>query len=170
MDSSPPACGQPTILSMEFSRQEYWSGWPFPPPGESFQPRDQTCISCGFCIAGRFSAAEPNDGCHLAFSRLLLWNTWNGWSFPLWNCSLFQLLWFCSLFLPDSLGECSACIVNSLFSMLLLEICDPNGCVLNSVFFLLYILAWEEGTKSKKLKEGTVSKREWPTISSIPEK
>ena len=42
-------------------------------------------------------------------------------------------------------GECSACIVNSFFSMLILEICDPNGCVLNSVFFLLYALAWEEG-------------------------
>ena len=33
-----------------FSRQEYWSGLPFPPPGSS-QPRDQTQVSC---IAGRF--------------------------------------------------------------------------------------------------------------------
>ena len=32
-------------LSMGFSRQEDWSGLPFPPPGESSQPRDQTCIS-----------------------------------------------------------------------------------------------------------------------------
>ena len=23
-----------TPLSMEFSRQEYWSGWPVPPPGD----------------------------------------------------------------------------------------------------------------------------------------
>ena len=23
-----------TLLSMEFSRQEYWSGWPFPSPGD----------------------------------------------------------------------------------------------------------------------------------------
>ena len=38
-------------LSMEFSRQEYWSGLPFPSPGESFQPRDQTWVSC---IASRF--------------------------------------------------------------------------------------------------------------------
>ena len=29
-------------LSMESSRQEYWSGLPFPSPGESSQPRDQT--------------------------------------------------------------------------------------------------------------------------------
>ena len=29
---------------MDFSRQEYWSGLPFPSPG--YLPRDQTCISC----------------------------------------------------------------------------------------------------------------------------
>ena len=28
-------------LSMRFSRQEYWSGLPCPPPGESCRPRDQ---------------------------------------------------------------------------------------------------------------------------------
>ena len=27
-------------LSMEFSRQAYWSGLPYPPPGESSQSRD----------------------------------------------------------------------------------------------------------------------------------
>ena len=32
-------------LSMGFSRQEYWSRLPFPPPGDSSQPRDWTCIS-----------------------------------------------------------------------------------------------------------------------------
>ena len=36
--------------SMEFSRQEYWSGLPFPSPGESSQPRDWTWVSP---IAGR---------------------------------------------------------------------------------------------------------------------
>ena len=29
-----------TALSMGFSRQEYWSGLPGLPPGESSQPRD----------------------------------------------------------------------------------------------------------------------------------
>ena len=38
-------------LSMEFSRQEYWSGSSSPSPGESSRPRDQTQVSC---IAGRF--------------------------------------------------------------------------------------------------------------------
>ena len=39
-------------LSMGFSRQEYWSGLPFSPPGESSQPRDQTLL------AGRFLMTE----------------------------------------------------------------------------------------------------------------
>ena len=33
-------------LSMEFCRQEYCSGLPFPPPGESSWPRDWTWVSC----------------------------------------------------------------------------------------------------------------------------
>ena len=36
--------------SMGFSRQEYWSGFPCPPPGISFWSRDQTHISCVSCI------------------------------------------------------------------------------------------------------------------------
>ena len=40
-------------LSMGFSRQEDWSGLPFPSPGESFQPRDRTCISYVPCIGNR---------------------------------------------------------------------------------------------------------------------
>ena len=37
-------------LSVEFSRQEYWSGLPFPSSRWSSQPRDGTQLSC---IAGR---------------------------------------------------------------------------------------------------------------------
>ena len=36
--------------SMGFSRQEYWSGLPFPSPGDSSQPRNRTQVSY---IAGR---------------------------------------------------------------------------------------------------------------------
>ena len=36
-------------LSMGFSRQEYWSGLPFPSRG-SFWPRDRTCVSYVSCI------------------------------------------------------------------------------------------------------------------------
>ena len=37
------ACQAP--LSMGFSRPEYWSGLPCPPPGHFSPPRDQSCIS-----------------------------------------------------------------------------------------------------------------------------
>ena len=39
----------PSSLSMRFSRQEYWSGLPFPIRGSS-QPRDWTQVSCVSCI------------------------------------------------------------------------------------------------------------------------
>ena len=35
-----------TSLPMEFSRQEYWSGLPYPPFGGSSRPRDWTFVSC----------------------------------------------------------------------------------------------------------------------------
>ena len=40
-------------LSMGFPRQEYWSGLPFPSPGGSSQPRDQTHVSCVSCTSRR---------------------------------------------------------------------------------------------------------------------
>ena len=40
----------PHGLSMGFSRQEHWDGLPFPSPGGSSWPRDQTQVCC---IAGR---------------------------------------------------------------------------------------------------------------------
>ena len=47
----PTDCSPPVSLSMEFSRKEYWSGLPFPSPGESSQPRGRTQVSC---IADRY--------------------------------------------------------------------------------------------------------------------
>ena len=35
---NPVDCGLPGSLSMEFSRQEYWSGLPFPSPGDFSDP------------------------------------------------------------------------------------------------------------------------------------
>ena len=51
------ACQAP--LSMEFSRQEYWSGWPFPPlvdpPGPGIEP-----TSLAFpALSGRFFITVP---------------------------------------------------------------------------------------------------------------
>ena len=45
------------LLSMEFSRQEYWSRLPFPPSGDL--PRNRTLVSYISCLAGRFFTAEP---------------------------------------------------------------------------------------------------------------
>ena len=41
-------------LSMEFSRRKYWSGLPFPTPGESSQPRDQPKSLESAALAGGF--------------------------------------------------------------------------------------------------------------------
>ena len=50
-DSATPwAAAFQAPLSVEFSKQEYWSGVPFPPPGDISQPRDQTHFSCVSCI------------------------------------------------------------------------------------------------------------------------
>ena len=43
---NPMYCSLPAPLSMGFSRQEYWSGLPCPPPGGSSRPWDQTQVSC----------------------------------------------------------------------------------------------------------------------------
>ena len=60
------------LLSMGFSRQEYWSGFPCPPPRGSSPPRDWTHVSCISCIAGRCLTTEPpgkpnDDDIWLAF-------------------------------------------------------------------------------------------------------
>ena len=38
------ACQAP--LSMGFSRQAYWSGWPLPPPRDVLDPGHRTHVSC----------------------------------------------------------------------------------------------------------------------------
>ena len=47
---TPQTAAHQVPLSMGFSRQEYWSGLPFPPLGESSLPRDQTHVSYVSCI------------------------------------------------------------------------------------------------------------------------
>ena len=44
------------LLSMEFSRQEYWSGSPFPTPGDLPNPEIETASPAS---AGGFFATEP---------------------------------------------------------------------------------------------------------------
>ena len=47
--ATPWIIAQQALLSMEFSRQGYWSGLPFPPPRSS-RPRDWIGNSCVSCI------------------------------------------------------------------------------------------------------------------------
>ena len=44
---------------MEFSRQEYWSGLPFSPPGELPDPGFKPMAPMSPALAGRFFTAEP---------------------------------------------------------------------------------------------------------------
>ena len=54
----PMNCSRQAPLSLEFSRQEYWSGLSCPPPG-AFSPRHGTRVSC---IAGRFFLSLSHGG------------------------------------------------------------------------------------------------------------
>ena len=47
-------------LSMGLSRQEYWSGVPFPPPGGLPSPGPEPSSLVCAALAGRFSTTEPS--------------------------------------------------------------------------------------------------------------
>ena len=50
-DSATPWTGAcQALLSMELSRQEYWSGLPFPPPGDLPDPGIDLCLSLVSCV------------------------------------------------------------------------------------------------------------------------
>ena len=52
----PMDCSPLGILSMEFSRQGYWNGLPFPPPGDL---PDSEIEPASPALAGRFFTSEP---------------------------------------------------------------------------------------------------------------
>ena len=49
-------------LSTEFSRQEYWSGLPFPPPGDRPDPGAERRSPASAALAGRFFATVCSPG------------------------------------------------------------------------------------------------------------
>ena len=57
-------------LSMEFPRQEYWSGLPFPPPGDLPHPGIQPMCFVSPALADGLFATEPpgkpREGTHVA--------------------------------------------------------------------------------------------------------
>ena len=46
-------------LSIEFSMQEYWSGLPYPPPGDLPDPGIKPMSLVSPALAGRFFTTEP---------------------------------------------------------------------------------------------------------------
>ena len=98
-------------LSMVFSRQEYWSGLPFPFPVRSSQPRDWTWVSC---TAGGFLTvwAPPGRPCGWVISCCKIWSfildllnlrcsldtdvgcqELNGWIHEEHGCTIIPQLW-----------------------------------------------------------------------------
>ena len=55
-----------TPLMMEFSRQEYWSGLPFPPPGYLYDPGVKPASLASSSLAGGFFTTA-RDGRHYTF-------------------------------------------------------------------------------------------------------
>ena len=65
---TPWTVGHQAPLSMEFSRQKYWSELPFPSPGNIADPEVKPVSPGSFALASRFFTTEPS-GKFLGFSR-----------------------------------------------------------------------------------------------------
>ena len=60
MDGSPPV----SPLSMEFSRLEYWNGWPFPSPGDLTHPGIEPASLTSPALAGGFFTSSATWEAH----------------------------------------------------------------------------------------------------------
>ena len=56
---TPRAVARQAPLSIEFSRQEYWSGLPFPTPGDLPNPEMEPETPVSPALAGGLFSAEP---------------------------------------------------------------------------------------------------------------
>ena len=57
--ATPWTVAHQALLSMGFPRQEYWSGLPFPSPGDLPDLEIRPASPVSPCIAGRFFTTEP---------------------------------------------------------------------------------------------------------------
>ena len=60
-------------LSMEFPRQEYWSGLPFPPPGDLPNPRIEPEFLTSPVLVGRLFTVEPHRKPSQRLLRPIYW-------------------------------------------------------------------------------------------------
>ena len=58
LSATPWTAAYQAPLSMGFSRQEYWSGVPFPPPGDLLDPGIEPESPVSLALSGRFSTTE----------------------------------------------------------------------------------------------------------------
>ena len=62
MDCSPPGSSGEILQgfsTMGFSRQEYWSGWPFPSPGDLPDPGTEPASLTSPALVGKFLPLAP---------------------------------------------------------------------------------------------------------------
>ena len=59
LSASPWTVAHQACLSMGFPRQEYWSGLPFPPPGDLPDPGMEPMSPASTALAGRFLTTVP---------------------------------------------------------------------------------------------------------------
>ena len=71
--ATPCTAASQASLSIGFSRQEYWSGLPFPPPGDLPDLGIEPSSPASPALAGRFFTTEPPgkpQGCDLGSSAI----------------------------------------------------------------------------------------------------
>ena len=64
-----------TVVSVEFFREEYWSGLPFLTPGEFPEPEIEPASLASLALADRFFTTAPPGkqyGCYLRLNELLM--------------------------------------------------------------------------------------------------
>ena len=52
---------------MKFFRQEYWSEFPFPPPGNLPEPGNELKAPAALVLAGEFLTTEPRGKSHMVY-------------------------------------------------------------------------------------------------------
>ena len=62
--ATPRTVARQALLSMGFSRQEYWSGLPFPPSGDLPDPGIEPTSLASPALVGRFFTTEPTRKPH----------------------------------------------------------------------------------------------------------
>ena len=84
--------------SMEFSRQEYWSGMPFPPPGDLPDPGIKPVSLRSPALAGGFFTTEPpgKPEVHIILPQMAAWcnYTFLGSSFQNLRCHFWDPIYF----------------------------------------------------------------------------